>query len=39
MNKIKVDKPFSGYGVIDDMERYEETKKLNADRDVFKDEK
>lgn len=39
MNKIKVDRKFTGYGVIDDKKKYEENKKLNANRDTFKDKK
>lgn len=39
MNKIKVNRKFTGYGVIDDKKKYEKIKKMNADRDALKDKK
>lgn len=35
MNKIKVNRKFTGYGVVDNKKKYEENKKLNADRDML----
>ena len=37
MNKIKINRKFTGYGIIDNKKKYEENKKLNAERDAFKD--
>lgn len=38
MEKIKINKPFIGYGVIDDIEKYNENKALNAGRDMLKED-
>ena len=38
MERIKINKQFTGYGVIDDQEKYNENKLLNAGRDLIKED-